>query len=55
MIKKWVCAECGDMIESGCTHPPRVCEKCGSVLSFSEFKSRKMQVEELKPVRIKVR
>jgi hypothetical protein len=52
MIRRWVCSECGDVIQSGCTHPPRVCEACQSVLSFREITDRKTPLEELKPVRV---
>ena len=54
MIKRWVCTECGDIIESGCTHAPRSCEVCHSVLSFVEIKDRTVPVSELGRVRVLV-
>ncbi len=52
MIKRWVCSECGDLIESGCTHPPRVCEICNSILSFNEITNREKPLAEVRPVRV---
>lgn len=51
-IKRWVCTECGDLVESGCTHPPRVCEVCDSILPFKEVKDRKRPLAEVRPVRV---
>ena len=52
MTNNWVCTECGDVIESGCTHPPRVCENCHSILSFVEVPEAGVPLAKMRPVRV---